>query len=99
MKPRGATAFILLGIICLYQTIAYGNDDLYICGIVKNIDFEKSTVIIDVTSESCPGPMKFKLPATNILHLDDVDQRICFYIDSNGCKSGYIYNITEIVGE
>lgn len=99
MKNRKVFALVLLGMSCLLPTSSYADDELYLCGIVRQIDIANGTAVIDVTSENCPGSREFKTTANADLSPNDVDVRKCFFIDSDSCKSGYVYTITKTESE
>ena len=99
MKLKGmiVCAFMFPGI--LFGTHAFALDELYLCGIVREVNIRDSQVTVDVSSESCRGLRKFMLPAGKAGAAFKVNNRKCFYIDSNRCKPGYIHAITKIAPE
>ena len=99
MKLKGmiTCAFMFPGI--LFCTKVFAMDELYLCGVTKEINTKTAMVIIDVTSQSCRGLRKFRLPVAKGGAAFNVDERQCFFIDSNRCKAGYIQTITKTVTE
>lgn len=99
MKLKGmiTCAFMFPGI--LFCTQAFAADGLYLCGNVQEVNAKAALVIVDVTSQSCRGLRKFKLPPAKGGATFNVDERKCFFIDSNRCKAGYIHTITKTVTE
>ncbi len=99
MKSGIIIACAVLGLAILYHAPVFAEDELHLCGIVKNMDTKKVFVSVDVQSESCRGLRTFKLPAadrTSSFNLDEsVNESICFYIDVNRCQPGTTYSITK----
>ena len=84
----------------LFCTQAVAVDELYLCGIVKEVNTIDALVTIDVASKSCGGLQKFKLSAATKGRTSfTVGNRKCFFINSNSCKAGYLYTITKIEPE
>jgi len=103
MKSRWMTICCALIYSCIvFCTSAFAADavdQLYLCGIIEEINTQDALVTVDVASDSCRGLQKFKLPAAMGGASFNVDQRKCFFIDSSRCNAGYIYTITKIVTE
>jgi len=99
MKLKGMIicAFMFPGI--LFCTQAFAVDGLYLCGIVQEVNAKDALVIVDVTSKSCRGPKKFKISAATSKNSFRVNERKCFFIDSDRCKAGYTHTITKTVTE
>lgn len=99
MKLKGmlTCAFMFPGI--LFYSQAFAVDELYLCGVVQEINLQTAQVTVDVVSDSCRGMRTFKLPATKDTTTFNMVGRKCFLINSNSCKAGYIYTITKIVPE
>lgn len=99
MKLKGmlTCAFMFPGI--LFCTQAFAVDELYLCGIVQEVNLPAAQVTVDVSSDSCRGLRTFKLPATNDKASSNLVGQKCFFINSNSCKTSYIYTITKIVSE
>lgn len=99
MKLKGmlTCAFMFPGI--LFCTQAFAADELYLCGVVQEVNLQTAQVTVDVASSSCRGIRTFKLPATKDRLSFNVNARKCFFIDSNRCKTGYTYTITKTVPE
>jgi len=99
MKLKGmlTCAFMFPGI--LFYSQAFAVDELYLCGVVQEVNIQAAQVTVDVASNSCRGMRTFKLPATKDRTSFSVASRKCFFINSNSCKAGYIYTITKTVSE
>ncbi len=74
-------------------------DGLYLCGIVTETNIDEAFIKVDVQSESCRGPQKFKLSMATGRATMIVGERKCFFIDSSRCDEGYLYTITKIDSE
>jgi len=99
MKLKGmlTCAFMFPGILFCTQALAV--DELYLCGVVQEINLQTAQVTVDIASSSCRGVRTFKLPATKDRLSFNVTDRKCFFINSDSCKAGYTYTITKIVPE
>jgi len=99
MKLKGmlTCAFMFPGILFCSQALAV--DELYLCGIVQEVNLQTAQVTVDVASSSCRGVRTLKLPATKDKASFTVADRKCFFINSSSCKAGYTYTITKIVSE
>jgi len=96
MKLLKIFAFTLLVPSAFSHVSAIAEDELYLCGIIKDINQKNETIIIDVQSKSCHGLRKFKLHTLKEMQSVNTDERKCFFIDSNRCNVGFIYNIIKI---
>ncbi len=74
---------------------AMAEDELYLCGIVKDVDSQDETVIIDVKSESCRGIRTFRLSVSMNIASFQVNREKCFFINSNVCNAKEIYSIIK----
>jgi hypothetical protein len=84
-----AVVFLVLYVLPVH---AYAGDELFLTGIVKEIDHTTRTVLVDVKSSSCHGLRKFTVDDAS--QLDDfVNEKIDFSIDSSTCKSGEVYKM------
>ncbi len=83
----------------LFYTKAFAMDDLYLCGVTKEINTKTAMVIVDVASQSCRGLRTFRLPVAKGGAAFNVDERRCFFIDSNSCQAGHIQTITKTATE
>jgi hypothetical protein len=82
-----------IGVLLIF-TVCQGNADenLRLSGIIKSINHESKTVIVDVKSSSCRGIKSFI--SDNSSELDDfVNQKVVFFIDSTYCKKNEEYKI------
>jgi hypothetical protein len=80
-------------------TQAFAEDELYLCGVVQEVNLQTAQVTVDVASDSCRGIRTFKLPTAKDRLSFNVANRKCFFINSNSCKAGYTYTITKTVPE
>lgn len=96
MQSRILLVCTFFCISVFYRVSAFAVDNLYLCGIVKEVDTKKAVTSVDVQSKSCPGLHRFSLSEAGMMSSLSVDQRICFYIDSNQCKDDALYNITKV---
>lgn len=71
----------------------YAADELYLTGIVKSIDHNTRTVVVDVQSSSCHGTREFVLDEPAALLEPFVGKKIDFTIDSSTCESGKVYKM------
>lgn len=99
MKLKGmlTCAFMFPGILFCSQ--AFAVDELYLCGVVQEVNLQTAQVTVDVASSTCRGLRTFKLPATKDATSLNMAGRKCFFINSSSCKTGYTYTITKIVPE
>lgn len=82
--------FLLLGI----HFVSAG-DELFLTGIVKNINPESGTAIIEVKSGGCQGVRIFRVE--DISELEDlIGKKISFSINSPICKQNEIYKMRNI---
>ena len=84
-------AFISLCLI--FCTSAFAGDELYLCGVVKEVNTQKSTVRIQVTSESCRGEKIFKVVKVQQLNRFSVGESRCFSINAASCRGQQIATI------
>lgn len=70
-------------------------DELYLCGIVKDVDSRSGTVTVDVKSSGCRGIRTFKLSSSINIASFKVDEKRCFFIDSNICEANKTYGIMK----
>lgn len=70
-------------------------DELYLCGIVKDVDSRSETVIVDVKSESCQGERRFRVSQAVIKSFIPKSEK-CFSIDSDTCVRAKIYDVVSV---
>lgn len=71
------------------------SDDLFLTGVVRNINSKSKIVSVEVKSGTCRGIRTFKIedPA----ELEDLQgKKISFFINSSICKSDEIYEMRKI---
>ncbi len=72
-------------IFVLLSATSFGQDNLFLCGKVKEVT--KNEVLIDVFSESCKGPHKFLASKEKIKFFKNrIGKEICFTITTDNCK-------------
>lgn len=74
------------------RNMAFAEDELYLCGIVKDVDVGKGIITVDIKSESCRGERQFKVPQSLLMGFIPKKEK-CFSIDSNTCAKVKTYNI------
>lgn len=92
-KTRYWPLFILTAsFVIMYIHPVYAKDELFLTGIIKSIDHNTKTVVVDVQSSSCHGTRT--LVVDNPSALDDfINKKIDFSIDSSICKYGEVYKM------
>lgn len=95
LKRMTICAFMFSGI--LFCTPAFALDELYLCGVVQNVDGKKAMVSINVKSDSCPGVKLFQLANPHAASRFIAGENKCFSIDSNNCRDNKTHKI--ILGE
>jgi hypothetical protein len=93
-KSHYGVVLVLLAVALLILIIhpVYAGDELYLTGIVKSVDRNTGTVVVDVQSSSCHGTREFTVDEPSLL-VDSVGKRIDFSIDSSICKKGEVYKM------
>lgn len=101
MKLKGMTICAIMFPCILFCTQAFAVDELYLCGVVQEVNLQTAQVTVDVASDGCRGIKTFKLPPPTSKDRAsfNVAGRKCFFINSNSCKAGYTYTITKTVSE
>ncbi|MGB9712757.1 MAG: hypothetical protein ACP5J5_05280 [Dissulfurimicrobium sp.] len=84
---------LLLLSFCLVPYEALAKDELFLCGVVKNVNIKTGMVTVDVKSGSCPGVRQFQLIAPQAASLFIVGEKKCFPIDSSHCNDNIIHKI------
>ena len=69
-------------------------DELYLTGILRSVDVKSNTIVVDVLSQSCPGPKRFSVSNARFLQGRE-GGKISFSINSSSCKDSVIYRITS----
>lgn len=72
---------------------ALAEDELYLCGVVKEVNTRESTVRIQVVSEGCRGEKIFKVMKVQQLTHFLVGENKCFSIDTDTCPKQQIATI------
>ncbi len=91
-KSAVMLSVMCIGLVGWLACDVFAEDELYLCGIVKETNLQAGTVTVDVKSEGCKGVRQFRAP---LAHLSGfiVNTEKCFSIDSNHCTRGQIYDI------
>lgn len=78
------------------RNMAFAEDELYLCGVVKEVDVQNNTISVDVTSKFCRGLKTFKV--SNKLDITSFreDESKCFFVEENSCKPNTIYHILKV---
>jgi hypothetical protein len=99
MKPLN---MILLSVISIFflglsgSATAFAEDELYLCGSVKEVNTEERTVLVQVISEGCLGEKSFKVARNQRIDRFVPGEESCFMIDVNTCPQA---QRATIIGE
>lgn len=74
----------LFTILAMSETV-FAVDELYLCGVVKEVNANVRMVRVHVISEGCVGEKTFKVTRSQQLDKFVVGEDICFMIDMNKC--------------
>jgi len=87
--------FLLLSAFLFLQARSVSAaDELFLTGIVKSVDSDTKTVVVDVKSANCHGLTKFSID--NVAEFEDyINEKIDFFIYSSTCRRGEIYRIDK----
>ncbi|MDA8159978.1 MAG: hypothetical protein M0T76_04570 [Desulfobacteraceae bacterium] len=91
LKVMTTCAFMFPGL--LFCTQAFAMDNLFLCGLVKDVDVQKALVSVDITSGSCPGLRQFQLAEPQSASRFIVGEEKCFPIDSSHCNDNIVHKI------
>lgn len=70
-------------------------DELYLTGILNSVDVKSGTVTVNVKSQSCPGPRRFRVE--NAADLEgEAGREITFFINSQSCKGTTVYTMRDV---
>ncbi len=86
---------LITGLLSSAIHVAYAEEELYLTGIVKDVNLKTRTAHIDVKSLNCRGLRTFSIGSSSEYSnfQDLVNQKINFFIDSSVCKRGETYMI------
>lgn len=88
----GLVCVFAIGFLILLTHSVHAADELFLSGVVKDIDYTARAVLVDVKSSSCKGIRRFAIPYPS--QLDGlVGKRIDFFIDSSTCKRDETYTM------
>ena len=82
----------LFTILAVSETV-FADDELYLCGIVKEVNSGERKVSIQVISEGCAGKKIFKVSRSQPLDKFVVGDNTCFMIDMNTCPQHQVATI------
>lgn len=68
-------------------------DNVFLTGIIKEIDYSRRAIVIDVKSNQCPGPRRFEADDISQLNEGKKGKRITFSLKSPTCEGAKIYKI------
>ncbi len=96
-KCRRIFLFLFMLIFLSLQT-AFAEDhtdNLLLTGFIKSFDAMRGVIMVNVASEGCEGLREFRIPedAKEDLDASLIGKRIQFYINSNTCERGKVYDI------
>lgn len=69
----------------LVSKTAFADDELYLCGAVKEVNTGERKVSIEVVSEGCTGKKIFKVSISQDINKFIVNDDTCFTINMNTC--------------
>ncbi len=94
MAVRFVVVLLLLlpALAFVHVRSVHATDDLYLAGILKSIDHDRKTVVVDVLSANCHGTREFSVDDPNELNFY-LGKRIEFSIDSATCDSDTVYQL------
>ncbi|MGD0885950.1 MAG: hypothetical protein ABSA46_13975 [Thermodesulfovibrionales bacterium] len=82
---------LFLSTSVLMISSATAGDNLYLTGILKSVNVKGGTIVVNVISQSCPGPRTFSVNAAGLQGLEG--GKFSFSINSSSCKGNVIYKI------
>lgn len=92
---RYALVVLVAALVVGAGNLAVAVDELYLCGIVKDVNSRSGTVTVDVRSSGCRGIRTFNLSSSINIASFKVDEKRCFFIDSNVCEANKTYSIMK----
>ncbi|HBE44071.1 MAG TPA: hypothetical protein DDW17_01125 [Deltaproteobacteria bacterium] len=100
MKMRKCGRIFLFLFMLIFSSLEAGftedhTDNLLLTGFIKSFDANIGVIMVNITSEGCEGLREFKIPedAKEDLDASLIGKRIQFYINSNTCERGKVYDI------
>lgn len=89
--------FILIVFFLLFCfSSVYSSDELFLTGVVKQIDLKRSLVTVEVTSKSCSGDMKIRVDDISMLE-GSTGKKISFFINASACDLNTIHSSDNII--
>jgi hypothetical protein len=88
---------LIFGSLYLIGSPVYAGDELYLTGIVKSVDVNSGTIVVDVQSQSCPGLRRFSVEDASGLQGLNKGEKVSFTIDGSACKDNAIYKIMSLI--
>lgn len=83
-------------VLCTSALAADKVDQLYLCGVVKEVSAKEGKVRVKVTSEGCTGEKTFKVQKVQQLSQFIEGETTCFMIDTSTCPQ---HQVTTILAE
>lgn len=80
-------------VLCTSALAADKVDQLYLCGVVKEINAKEGKVRVKVTSEGCTGEKTFKVLRVQQLSKFVEGKTTCFMIDTSTCPQHQVATI------
>jgi len=100
-RITGCLLIFLLGFLVpvissliLMSSPLIAGDELFLTGILRSVDPKSNTVVVDVLSQSCPGPRRFSVGNARVLQGRE-GGKVSFSINSSSCNGNVIYRITS----
>lgn len=86
-------AFYNLFTILVVSETVFAADELYLCGIVKEVNTKEKMVRVQVISRGCAGEKTFKVSLSQQLDKFIAGEDTCFMIDMNTCPQRQVATI------
>jgi hypothetical protein len=94
-KHYGMLFIVICAIFVLNIAVAAAVDELFLTGVVKNVDVKARSVTVDVMSKSCKGERHFSVDKVSD-YTGLVGKRISFTINSSSCEDNRSLKIVQI---
>ncbi|MFH2122312.1 MAG: hypothetical protein ABIJ50_02335 [Pseudomonadota bacterium] len=99
MKPLKMTLLFVVSVFVMglgVSATAFADDELYLCGTVKEVNTEGRSIVVQVVSEGCLGENSFKVARNLRMDRFVPGEESCFMIDVNTCPQA---QSATIIGE
>jgi hypothetical protein len=94
-KHYGMLFIVICAIFVLNIAVAAAVDELFLTGVVKNVDIKARSVTVDVLSKSCKGERHFSVDKASD-YTGSIGKRISFTINSSSCEDNKSLKIVQI---